>query len=1032
MKRLAALAFVILGLFLACDLLAADWPQYRYDAGRSAASPEQLPATLHLQWTRQLPTPRPAFPAEVRLAYDASYEPVVLGKTLLVPSMVTDSVTAVDTESGAPRWHFLAEGPVRFAPVASRGKVYFVSDDGCLYCVDAADGKLRWKFEWLPPDESNRKVLGSGRLISLRPARGGPVLADGVLFFGAGIWSKYGVSVHALDAESGKVIWSNTQSDQVPKANMDHGIANYAGLTPQGYLAVVNDKLVVPCGAQLPAFLDLNTGALDTYCMGWGGRNGLPKGTWFVAGARNYLSHGGDLYDVTRPNDERFDKSGGWPSGRAPDFKSRLYPAGLTRLRIDPVNQKDLGAFREPVFTSDVMFDNDWGIVAYDLGSAELGERAKSEVPLYRKNDTYPDKWKATFRELWRLPSELRVHIKAGDHLYLGGEGVVQAVRIPAAGEKPQLVWETKIEGTPHRMLAADGKLFVVTREGKIYAFGPQEQRSPAVHAMPRAASPPADGWTKTATQILHATKVRDGFAVVLGANSGRLVEELIGQSSLDLIVIEPDAQKAAELRERLHRAGLYGIRASVHVGDPLSYPLPPYLASLVVSEDWAGLGAAATPALLKAIFHPLRPYGGTACLAVPPAEQDELAKTVAECRLAGAAARRAGDWVLVSRDGPLCGSADWTHAEADAANTGASEDRFVAAPLELLWFDTPKRWMRTLGATMVRVCGGRMFIKAGDLRAFDVFTGRTLWQVSLPFAHSPNDQVIALEDAVYVAGGTTCLVLDPATGRESGRINVPDGLTGAWSDLRAWQDYLVGRCGKHLVCIERSSGKLAWKYDCGQPGLSVAVGGGKVFSADLPNKKRGETNGQAPKTRAFDIATGELLWEIPGGSEVRYAPSLDLVVTSAGIYRAKDGSLAAPVPKAPPAESKPGSPPKERPRPLFVVGQKLLFGTTERIAAYDLETGDESGEPTTWTRRGCTIPRASVNLVTTRFRGNAACIDLASREIIPFWNVRAACSNNLFPADGVLNMPSLTGGCTCNYMPVSQAYVPASAIERQ
>jgi hypothetical protein len=52
-----------------------------------------------------------------------------------------------------------------------------------------------------------------------------------------------------------------------------------------------------------------------------------------------------------------------------------------------------------------------------------------------------------------------------------------------------------------------------------------------------------------------------------------------------------------------------------------------------------------------------------------------------------------------------------------------------------------------------------------------------------------------------------------------------------------------------------------------------------------------------------------------------------------------------------------------------------------------------------------------------------------ASREIITFWNVRAACSNNLFPADGVLNMPSLTGGCTCNYLPVSQAFVPASVI---
>jgi hypothetical protein len=147
------------------------------------------------------------------------------------------------------------------------------------------------------------------------------------------------------------------------------------------------------------------------------------------------------------------------------------------------------------------------------------------------------------------------------------------------------------------------------------------------------------------------------------------------------------------------------------------------------------------------------------------------------------------------------------------------------------------------------------------------------------------------------------------------------------------------------------------------------------------------------------------------------------------GIYRGKDGSLLAPLPEGSQGDEK--KKPENTPRPLFIVGEKLLFGTAESFVVYDLRTGNRSEDTMTWTRRGCTIPRASANFVTTRFRGNAACIDLASREIIPLWNVRAACSNNLFPANGVLNMPSLMGGCTCNYLPVAQAYVPASAIER-
>jgi hypothetical protein len=43
--------------------------------------------------------------------------------------------------------------------------------------------------------------------------------------------------------------------------------------------------------------------------------------------------------------------------------------------------------------------------------------------------------------------------------------------------------------------------------------------------------------------------------------------------------------------------------------------------------------------------------------------------------------------------------------------------------------------------------------------------------------------------------------------------------------------------------------------------------------------------------------------------------------------------------------------------------------------------------------------------------------------------NVRAARAGNLFPANGILNVPNLSGGCTCNYMPVSQAFVPESVI---
>ena len=69
----------------------------------------------------------------------------------------------------------------------------------------------------------------------------------------------------------------------------------------------------------------------------------------------------------------------------------------------------------------------------------------------------------------------------------------------------------------------------------------------------------------------------------------------------------------------------------------------------------------------------------------------------------------------------------------------------------------------------------------------------------------------------------------------------------------------------------------------------------------------------------------------------------------------------------------------------------------------------------------------------TTRYRSNSAWIDLDTCEITPFLGIRPGCqvNNNLYPANGVLNMPNLTGGCTCNFAPASVACVPVGVVRR-
>jgi outer membrane protein assembly factor BamB len=89
-------------------------------------------------------------------------------------------------------------------------------------------------------------------LISLWPVRGGLVLHDGKLFFAAGVWSFEGVFVYCVDAATGEVLWRNDESGNVYGMH-PHGAEAIGGVTPQGYLVVNGDELVVPCGQAYPA-----------------------------------------------------------------------------------------------------------------------------------------------------------------------------------------------------------------------------------------------------------------------------------------------------------------------------------------------------------------------------------------------------------------------------------------------------------------------------------------------------------------------------------------------------------------------------------------------------------------------------------------------------------------------------------------------------------------------------------------------------------------------------------------------------------
>ncbi len=994
-----------------------------------------LPAVPHLRWVRDFPPPRPAWPDQPKMPFDVAPKPALLGHSVFVPSSVTDGVTAYDAETGAEEWTFTTDGPVRFAPAAWDDRLFVASDDGHLYCLEAASGRLLWKFRGGP---SERKVLGNDRLISTWPARGGPVVADGTVYFAAGVWPFMGIFIHALDARSGEVVWSN-DGDGSTYRKQPHQADSFAGVAPQGTLAVAGERLLVPSGRSVPACLDRKTGKLLHYRLADNSKIG---GGSEVLPGKDLFLNGGFAFDLDTGED------------------------------LDPVGEP-------AVVAGDVLYGVQGGeLRAFDLSRARVSKETTDRKGKKGKQTAWEP------RKVAAVPvPRLEVLIRGGARLYGAAEGQVVAYDLPlrAAGARPS--WQAKVDGRPAHLVAGGGHLFVSTREGRLYCFGADDSE-PKTYRRLTAEPSDADEWTEKAESVLTTTGVREGYCVAWGVGSGRLIHEIVRQSRLRVIVVEPDEQKAADFRKAMADAGLYGERVALCTTSPDAVDLPPYLASLMVSEDPDAAGIDWQAGFVKKAFASLRPYGGVACLAVPADHRAAFSEAVSrETTLAQAKVREAGAWRLLTREGPLPGSADWTHENADAANTRVSRDKVVKAPLGLLWFGGSSNegvLPRHGHGPQPQVIDGRLFIEGVDMmRALDIYTGRPLWEAKLPgvgkaydnMLHQPGanaggSNYVSLGDGIYVAYGPSVVRLNPTTGERLAEFRLPLPPKGkeppTCGFLTVADNYLVAgtntlkpdarakvgavSSSENLVVMDRQTGKVLWTATArsGFRHNALCIGGGRLYVIDRPSAdhlarllRRGDASPAKPRLVALDLRTGQEAWSNTAdvfGTWLSYSVKHDVLVESGRVTR----DNLSDEPKGMRAwQGRDGKAlwyRKDYLGPAMIRGDTVL----KDKSACDLRTGaplmrDDplTGEKVEWTwarTYGCNTPAASENLLT--FRSGAAgyydlCNDGGTGNLGGF---RSGCTNNLVVADGLLTAADYTRTCTCSYQnQASLAFVPVA-----
>ncbi len=461
----------------------ADWPTFRYDAARHGASPAEVPSAVAQNW-------------QVSFAGAALTAPVAVGDRVYVAERDNNTLHALDARTGRTVWSFVTGGRIDSPPTISQGMVLLGSGDGWLYCLKADDGKLAWRFLAAP---SERRILAFERLESVWPVHGSVLVQDGVAYLTAGRSSYLdgGIYLYGLDPQSGRVRCRTVLSGPFPDGgktvprDVSFFIpgANSDVLAAEGDAIYMRQKKFTPSLKEQPTKVVSSKGEADI--------------------GRHVFSTAGFL-DDTWYNRAFWMYSKRWPgfqlANQAPKSGQLLIVDDTRTYAVQPYYRRNV---HSPMF-----FPGKEGYLLYaDANDNEpqiMGdEGARTPVAWLPQSDYQAsralqnlsspafglDKMMGYTRAAapaWKLflPVRIRAMVKAGDTLFVAGppdeldaadpyaalDGRKGARMVAVGAKEGKKLAEYPLQASPifDGLIAAGGKLFMSTTDGKLSCFSSQ------------------------------------------------------------------------------------------------------------------------------------------------------------------------------------------------------------------------------------------------------------------------------------------------------------------------------------------------------------------------------------------------------------------------------------------------------------------------------------------------------------------------------------------------------------------------------